>query len=212
MHSRLAMMLVPLVILHPVTARGQDAPHVATVAPSSFATVAVHVSAWRVQDSWDSDVYMGPARIAITYGQPHARGRTVVGGLIPIDSVWRLGANLATTLDTDVDIAIGSLPVPRGHYTLYVLNQARGWSLIVSRAAGQVGAYDYDMRQDVGRVPLAQRNLSEPEEALSIYLVSERARSSSADTEMRGVMRIKWGSVELQTPWRVTEGTAPRKK
>jgi hypothetical protein len=69
-----------------------------------------------------------------------------------------------------------------------------------------VGAYEYDQRQDLGRVPLAARTLSEPRESLGIYLVPD-ARSTSERNVLGGVLRIEWGDVELRTPWRVAEGT-----
>ena len=39
-----------------------------------------------------------PSIIRIDYGQPHLRGRNVIGmpGVVPWDSVWRTGANTAT--------------------------------------------------------------------------------------------------------------------
>jgi hypothetical protein len=183
-------------------------PHVPRIAPSSFATVAVHVSARRLGNNWDSDVFMGPARVAITYGQPHARGRTVVGRLIPQDTVWRLGANLATTLENDLDIELGGLRIPRGRYSLYTLYTNEGWQLIVSRAAGQIGAYDYTSANDLGRITLAARTLAEPEESLSIYLIPD-ARPGGNDPSLSGTLRIKWGTIDLRAPWRIAEGVTP---
>src|SRR5881296_1844751 len=85
----------------------------------------------------------GPSRIAISYGQPHARGRRVEGGLIPLDTVWRFGANMATTLHSDLDLTLGDLKLPRGDYSLFVLYSRAGWQLIVNRGTGQWGT-DYD--------------------------------------------------------------------
>ncbi|HEX4681491.1 MAG TPA: DUF2911 domain-containing protein [Gemmatimonadaceae bacterium] len=93
------------------------------------------------------------ARIAISYGQPHARGRRIIGGLIPNGSVWRFGANMATTLHTDVDLTIGGLAVPRGDYTLFLRHSATAWRLIVHGATAQWGT-DYNAAKDLGRVPL----------------------------------------------------------
>jgi hypothetical protein len=78
------------------------------VAASSFATVEVHLNARRIGRGWyEEDASLtGPSRIAISYGQPHARGRRIEGGLIPGDSVWRFGANQSTTLHTDVDLLL----------------------------------------------------------------------------------------------------------
>src|SRR4051812_41614044 len=88
------------------------------IAASSFASVEVHLNARPIGNRWyEEDASLtGPSRIAIVYGQPHARGRTVEGGLVPYDSVWRFGANAATTLHSDLDITLGGLKLPRGDY------------------------------------------------------------------------------------------------
>jgi hypothetical protein len=184
-------------------AQAPQAP-VPRMAASSFASVEVHVNARKYFGQWyqqDSQLY-GPSRIAIIYGQPHARGRRVEGGLIPMDSVWRFGADMATTLRTDVDITIGDLRVPRGDYTLYVLYTRSGWYLIVNRETQQEGL-ERDSTKDMGRVSLASRALLEPEESLSVYLIPESADPATGQAALRGVLRIKWGTTELSTGWHV---------
>lgn len=176
------------------------------IAASSFATVEVHINARKIGNRWyEEDASLsGPARIAISYGQPHARGRRIEGGLVPRDTVWRFGANVATTLHSDVDLVLGDLSIPRGDYSLFVLYNSLGWQLIVNRGTGQWGS-DYDATRDVGRVRLTDRGLAEPEEALSIYLIPESPRPTSGYAELRGALRIKWGRTELTTPWRVVQ-------
>jgi hypothetical protein len=144
----------------------------------------------------------GPSRIAITYGQPHARGRKVEGGLIPLDTVWRFGANAATTLHTDLDITLGTLKLPRGDYSLFILYTRTGYSLIVNRGTGQWGT-DRDASTDIGRITLTSRTMAEPEPSLTIYLVPESPRPGSGYAELRGVLRITWGTTELTTSWQV---------
>jgi Protein of unknown function (DUF2911) len=172
------------------------------VAASSFATVEVHINARPIGDRWyEEDASLtGPARIAISYGQPHARGRKVEGGLIPLDTVWRFGANAATTLHSDVDFTLGGLALPRGDYTLFILYANAGWSLIVNRGTGQWGT-DRDAQKDLGRVRLAARAVAEPQETLAIYLVPESPRPTSGYAELRGTLRIVWGRTELTAPW-----------
>lgn len=174
------------------------------MAASSLASVEVHVNARKYFGQWypqDAQLY-GPSRIAIIYGQPHARGRRVEGGLIPVDSVWRFGADMATTLRTDVDMALGDLRVPRGDYTLYVLHTRTRWFLIVNRETHQEGL-ERDSTKDMGRVTLASRTLVEPEESLSVYLVPESTEPATGLANLRGVLRIKWGTTELSTDWHV---------
>ncbi|HXE83216.1 MAG TPA: DUF2911 domain-containing protein [Gemmatimonadales bacterium] len=200
-------LLLPVVIL----AQGQQPPPPAPPAPprvaaSSFATVEVHLNARRIGTSWyEEDASLsGPSRIAISYGQPHARGRKVEGGLVPLDTVWRFGANMATTLHTDVDITLGELKLPRGDYTLFILYARTGYTLIVNRGTGQWGT-DRDPAKDIGRVALVSRTMAEAESALSIYLVPEAPQPGTGYAELRGALRIKWGTTELTTGWRVDQ-------
>ncbi|HXY69404.1 MAG TPA: DUF2911 domain-containing protein [Gemmatimonadales bacterium] len=174
------------------------------LAASTLASVEVHLNARKAAGQWFAEDagLSGPSRIAITYGQPHARGRRVEGGLIPTDTVWRFGANAATTLHTDVDLRLGGLAVPPGDYSLFVLHARDGWSLIVNRGTGQWGT-DRDAARDLGSVPLTARALAEPEGSLSVYLVPDAADPSSGMADLGGVLRIKWGGTELAARWQV---------
>lgn len=185
-------------------AQNQAPPTPRRIAASSFATVEVHLNARPIGKEWyEEDASLtGPSRIAIAYGQPHARGRKIEGGLVPLDTVWRFGSNTATTLHTDLDITLGDLAIPRGDYTLFLLYSAKGWQLIVNRGTAQWGT-DRDPAKDFGRVTMTSRTLAEPEESLTIYLVPESAKPGSGYAELRGLMRVKWGRTELTAPWRV---------
>src|SRR5213593_5185956 len=126
-------LLIPMVMLAQAS---PPPPPPLRIAASSFATVEVHLNARRIGTRWfEEDASLsGPSRIAITYGQPHARGRRVEGGLVPQDTVWRFGSNMATTLHSDVDFTLGDLKLPRGDYSLFVLYTRAGWQLIVIAA------------------------------------------------------------------------------
>ena len=189
-----------------VAAQGQTPATPLRIAASSQASVEVHLNARRIGDQWyEEDASLsGPSRIAISYGQPHARGRRVEGGLIPLDTVWRFGANMATALHSDVDLTLGDLKLPRGDYALFILYTRAGWRLIVNRGTGHWGT-DYDASKDMGRVALATRTLPELEESLSIYLVPQSPRPTTGYADLSGVLKIKWGTTELSAPWRVEQ-------
>jgi hypothetical protein len=97
--------------------------------------------------------------ISIKYSAPSVRGRVIfgAGNLVskdPTYPVWRAGANAATLLQTDADLMIGNLAVPKGTYSLYVnLKNMEAWELIVNKQTGHSGL-DYDQSQDLGRVPM----------------------------------------------------------
>ena len=195
-----------LTLAFPLTLSAQQTPPPATLrmAASSFATVEVHLNArWIDKKWWEEDAQLsGPSRIALSYGQPHARGRKIEGGLVPLDTVWRLGANMATTLHTDLDITLGSLKLPQGDYTLFMLYGKGGWELIVNRGTAQWGT-DRDASKDIGRISLASRTMAEAEETLTMYLVPESAKPQQGVADLKGILRIKWGRTELTTGWTV---------
>jgi hypothetical protein len=207
--SVIAAALVAAAVVVPwphVAAQAQPAPPAPPprVAASSFATVEVHLNARRIGRQWyEEDASLtGPSRLAISYGQPHARGRRIDGGLIPRDTVWRFGANAATTLHSDVNLVLDTLHLRRGDYALFVLRTAAGWQLIVNRGTGMWGT-DYDPADDVGRVALVARARAEPEESLTIYLVPDAPRPGTGYADLQGRLRIVWGATELSTTWRM---------
>src|SRR5437868_12580901 len=121
----------------PAAPAAQPAPRIPRAAASTRASVQVLIdSRFDVREGgWFGALNLaGPARIAIDYGQPHLRGRNVIGmpGVVPWDSAWRTGANMATQLSTEVDLTIGNTFIPRGVYTLFSLPTRNGCKLIVS--------------------------------------------------------------------------------
>jgi hypothetical protein len=139
-----------------------------------------------------------PPTISIDYGQPHARGRTVNGALAgDLGQVWRLGANEATTLRSDVDLTIGTLMVPKGAYSLAAETSPTGaWKLIVNTKTGQWGI-PYDASTELGRTALTSRTLATPIETFTMWLIP------AADGSAAGEIRFAWGTREFSAPWRV---------
>ncbi len=92
-------------------------------------------------------------RLAVRYGRPAVRGRSIWGVVVPWDSVWRTGANLATAFEVGTDIRMGGTRVPRGSYTLYSLPSPDSLVLIISKRAPG-GLPEYDSRFDLARISM----------------------------------------------------------
>ncbi len=123
--------------------------------------------------------------IMVDYGRPLVRDRTVWGGLlIPLDTIWRLGANEATHFATARDIAFGDVTVPAGLYTLFLYNAKSGPLLVVNKQIGQWGTI-YDQTKDVVRIPLTMAAAPEHVEEFTITV-----RQSAPS---RGALEIAWG-------------------
>jgi hypothetical protein len=161
-------------------------------APSGRATTEVTLSPPRVQGQ------PAPAavKIRIDYGVPALRGRPVYGPLVPLDAVWRTGANAATTLTTDVDLMLGALRVPKGSYTLFTFAKQGSAQLAVSKKTGQWGT-EYDPAQDLGRLDLTVTTLASPVEAFTMWLIP------AGDGAPSGEFRMAWGNQQWSAPWRV---------
>jgi hypothetical protein len=114
-----------------------------------------------------AEVTLKGQKITIDYGRPSARGRKIMGGLVPYGQVWRTGANAATGLDTPVDLVIGDTTVPAGKYTLYSLVNNGSWKLIINKQAGQWGT-EYDQSQDLARVDMKVSKTDVPVEQFTI--------------------------------------------
>jgi hypothetical protein len=106
-------------------------------------------------------------KITIDYSRPFAKGRKIMGGLVPYGQVWRTGANSATSFVTDTDLVIGGTNVPAGKYTLYTLPGEMAWKLIINKETGQWGT-KYDQAQDLARIDMVANKLNSPVEQFTI--------------------------------------------
>jgi len=79
---------------------------------------------------------IGGGEVKVDYVGPAAMGRDVQSLLAP-GSYWRMGADKATTLTTDVDLKFGGSVVPKGTYKLVAhLSEDKKWSLVVAEDLG----------------------------------------------------------------------------
>ena len=80
---------------------------------------------------------IGSGDVKVDFVGPAANGRTVMD-LIRPGSYWRMGADQATTLTTDVDLKIGDSIVPKGSYKLVAhFDEEKNWSLVVAEDVGR---------------------------------------------------------------------------
>ena len=87
---------------------------------------------------------VGLTDITIKYSRPGVKGRQILGGLVPYDSVWRTGANEATTITFSEDVTINGQKLARGTYSLHTLPGQSEWTVIFNSVADQWGSYSYD--------------------------------------------------------------------
>jgi len=134
---------------------------------------------------------IGSASFMIDYGRPLARGRVLLGDVIPLEQVWRTGANAATQFTTSADITLAGLRLPKGTYTLWTLPHENGADLIVNKETGQWGT-SYHSWRNLGAGPMNTQTVTTPVEAFTISIAPADAR--------HGTLVLEWGTFRWTAP------------
>jgi hypothetical protein len=110
----------------------------------------------------------GGGTISVDYSSPRMNGRKIYGGLVPWNAVWRAGANEATTFVPSTDVTVGTLAVPAGKYTIFVVPNETKWTLIVNTKTGEWGIpYNWEALE-LGRTDMKVSTFSAPLEDFTI--------------------------------------------
>lgn len=133
------------------------------------------------------------ATVTITYGRPSMRGRTIFGALVPYDRVWCPGADEATTLESNRPLQVGTLPVPAGPHTIWMLPSADTWTLVISKEASGFHT-QYHPSADLGRVPMKKERLAAAVERLTFAV---------ADRDVGAAIEMTWETTKVSVPVRV---------
>lgn len=150
------------------------------------AVLALAALSWaQANPRGEARVTLAGKAIAIEYGRPSLKGRDMIAQA-EVGQAWRLGADAATTLKTDADLAFGADVVPKGEYVLTATRVAEDrWQLQVSDR----------QRAKVVEVPLASSKLKESVETFTIQLSGDKDKGELAlswgDTALRAVFTAK---------------------
>ena len=89
-------------------------------------------------------------QVKINYHQPSAKGRKIMGELVPFGKVWRTGANATTSIEFSQEVIIGGKALAKGKYGLYTIPGENDWVVIINKAINW-GAYEYKESEDLIR-------------------------------------------------------------
>ncbi len=95
---------------------------------------------------------IGITEVKVTYHRPGVKGRLIWGGQVPLDEIWRAGANEATTIEFSHDVTIGGKVVPAGKYSLFILPTQKDATFIINKDHSLWGTDGYKEEKDVVRV------------------------------------------------------------
>jgi hypothetical protein len=145
-------------------------------------------------------VQIGGGTLKLCYSRPSARGRKVMGGLVPFDQPWRLGANEATTIHIPFAAEIAGVRVEPGTYTVYAIPGASKWQIVVNRGVQRWGVpIDKDVRaKDVGAGTVTTESLGAPVEMLTLKFAPVAGNATE--------LIVEWEKTRVRIPIRRTTG------
>jgi hypothetical protein len=186
-------------------------------APSPAGTAATQVGGtWSAPDKDGNQRYSDGKWIEVTYSRPILRGRSDLFGkgadygkkINAGAPVWRAGANQTTKLKTEVPLEIGGKRLAAGEYDLFVDLKEPAWTLIVSTQPTQEkydandkthiwGAYGYDPKYDVVRVPMTMMKPAVSVDQFTIGFVDM--------TDKGGKLAMTWEKTGAVVPFTVAQ-------
>jgi hypothetical protein len=122
---------------------------------------------------------VGITDIDLVYSRPGVKGREIFGKMIPFGSVWRTGANASTKITFSTPVKLNGTEIPAGAYALYTIPGEREWTVIVYKDTSLWGAYGYDQKNDLVRIPATPVQLAEPVETFTIDINDIRTESAT---------------------------------
>ena len=94
---------------------------------------------------------VGYTAITITYCRPGVKDRQIWGDLVPYNTVWRTGANEATTIQFTTDVIVEGHKVSAGKYSLFTIPDKESWTVILNKVSNQWGSFRYNEKEDLLR-------------------------------------------------------------
>lgn len=136
----------------------------ATVVATS---VQAQVKTPRPSPNAEIEQEIGLTEIEVEYSRPSAKGREIFGGLVPYETMWRTGANAATTIKFDDDMKVEGMEIKQGKYSLFTIPGKEKWT-IVFNARDDINVWDYDESGEVLRFDVEPIELKDMVETFTI--------------------------------------------
>lgn len=138
---------------------------------------------------------IGVTDVDVVYYRPNTKNREIWGKVVPYGTVWRAGANIATTIEFSDDVLIHGKELEKGKYALFVLPEENEWTFIFDKKSFQFGAFFYQGDSDALRVTVPSSGTNAKVESL-IYFFDNVVYN-------KGELTLAWGdkqaSIQITT-------------
>lgn len=113
---------------------------------------------------------VGFTEVEVKYSRPNARGRVVMGQLVPFGELWRTGAHDATTIRFSDAVTLNGNSIPAGTYTLFTIPTSSEWTIVINKAMEMHGTSDYKQEEDLIRFSVPSEKAARYYETFTIEI------------------------------------------
>jgi len=131
----------------------------------------------------------------ICYSRPSANGREIMGALVPMGEVWRLGANEATQLHLPFAAQIAGSEVPAGVYSFYAVPGENEWQFFLSSEYQRWGIPVGDAVR-AAEVASFTRPVTHMDEMVEMFTLRYDSHG-----EMMGHLVMEWEHTRIEIPF-----------
>ena len=134
---------------------------------------------------------VGLTEVKIEYSRPGLKGRTMFGGHLPYDKIWRTGANASTKITVSDDVQINDKDLPKGTYALYTIPGEDEWTIILHKNINHwgVGGKKYKEEEDAFRFKVPSSRVKNKVETFTIDINDIRNEG--------GTINIMWENTKV---------------
>ena len=134
--------------------------------------------------------------LEVDYSQPFKKDRLIFGNsadgaLVPFGTYWRLGANFATTFETNKEISFAGRSLAAGKYRVYAVPEDDHWVISLNSEFGSFGYTQPDYEKDIMSVNIASAQLMTAVEQFTIDFVE-------GDDSLS--LRFRWDTTSVSLP------------
>lgn len=123
---------------------------------------------------------IGTTDVTINYSKPGVKGRTIWGGLVPYNELWRTGANAATTIEFSTDVVVEGNKIPAGKYALFTIPSEKEWTIVINKNWEQGGTAEYSEKEDVVRFKVTPKKVEHSHEWMFFTFFAQSKNSAKA--------------------------------
>lgn len=129
--------------------------------------------------------------LSVVYARPAMKGRVIFGDLVPMDKIWRTGANASTKFKTTDEIMLEGNKIPAGTYALYTIPGKTTWTIIIHKNTSHWGdgGANYKAEEDLVRFTVPVQKVAQKMESFTIDFSDIQATTTK--------LNISWSDVKV---------------